>query len=459
MQDMFAREPVKTPQLVKEIVQAADGVFLWVYLVVVSLLKGLGNCDEVLDLQRKLRLLPKDLKQLYIYMIKGVDEDYQEEAAQFFKLFNTTQNLDDESFPTGKKATGRSVKPMTILALCVAKEPEEEIPAMVKRYKDSYETVIPRCRDMSRRLQSRTGGLLEVQLRGAKLDQITPAMKVGYLHRTVRDFLISREARDILQAETDLDTDYAMLKSSVYELQIQLNNSEQDLGVESNRDPLYFSALIYAERCQAKSQDPKSLVSQTRLLDQLYTKTPRRWIEPINGLPNYREGNSLEYILYTAVEWRLFFYVEEKLKEDPLFPPASVKRGLLDYTLLRDSTFNPKPILALLTLGIDPFIRSEDLLNRETLMCSEQFMFFENVINTLDSRYPIQPSQLRAWGDVLRHLLSWGAFQGFREDDTRDQASRQIASIFSALPELNEELQALLTKGFSQQPKSSCCIQ
>lgn len=83
MQDLSRIEPVETAELVREIVSAADGVFLWVYLVVEALLRGLGNCDEISDLKRKLRLLPKDLKQLFYYMIQRVDDDYKEEAGSF----------------------------------------------------------------------------------------------------------------------------------------------------------------------------------------------------------------------------------------------------------------------------------------------------------------------------------------------------------------------------------------
>ncbi|KAE9374836.1 hypothetical protein N431DRAFT_405856, partial [Stipitochalara longipes BDJ] len=97
MQDLSAREPLETAELVQDIVAAADGVFLWVYLVVEGLLRGLGNCDEVSDLKRKLRLLPKDLKQLYHYMILKVDDDYKEEAVGFFQLVNATQPLENDS--------------------------------------------------------------------------------------------------------------------------------------------------------------------------------------------------------------------------------------------------------------------------------------------------------------------------------------------------------------------------
>jgi hypothetical protein len=53
------------PALVEEIVEKANEVFLWVKLVVQSLLAGLGNRDSITDLQRRLRELPSDLEKLY----------------------------------------------------------------------------------------------------------------------------------------------------------------------------------------------------------------------------------------------------------------------------------------------------------------------------------------------------------------------------------------------------------
>jgi hypothetical protein len=40
------------PDLVKDVVNAASGVFLWVYLVVQSLLDGLSNEDSIANLQK-----------------------------------------------------------------------------------------------------------------------------------------------------------------------------------------------------------------------------------------------------------------------------------------------------------------------------------------------------------------------------------------------------------------------
>lgn len=87
-----------------------------------SLLAGLGNCDEIHDVQRKLRMLPKDLKALYKHMIQGLDEDYREEAIHFFQLANAAQ---------ARESDLRDLEPMTIRCLSLIMEKEETFISML----------------------------------------------------------------------------------------------------------------------------------------------------------------------------------------------------------------------------------------------------------------------------------------------------------------------------------------
>ena len=64
-------DPENAAGLVDEIVSKASGVFLWVMLVVKSLLDGLTNRDRISDLQKRLRLLPSDLKDLTNICCRG----------------------------------------------------------------------------------------------------------------------------------------------------------------------------------------------------------------------------------------------------------------------------------------------------------------------------------------------------------------------------------------------------
>lgn len=59
-------------KLIAEIVDNASGVFLWVKLVVRSLLEGVANYDTLPDLQKRLQELPQDLEELFELMLRKI---------------------------------------------------------------------------------------------------------------------------------------------------------------------------------------------------------------------------------------------------------------------------------------------------------------------------------------------------------------------------------------------------
>jgi 23S rRNA C2498 (ribose-2'-O)-methylase RlmM len=75
------REPKLAPQLVTEIVDKSAGVFLWVTLVVRSLLEGLQNSDRISDLQRRLKQLPAGLEDLYLLIMKNIEPFYEQQSS------------------------------------------------------------------------------------------------------------------------------------------------------------------------------------------------------------------------------------------------------------------------------------------------------------------------------------------------------------------------------------------
>jgi hypothetical protein len=81
-----SREPEYARSLTDQIVEKPAGVFLWVQIVVQSLLAGLTNDDSLRDLESRLQLLPPDLEQLYDKILNDLDPLYFEHACQYFQL-------------------------------------------------------------------------------------------------------------------------------------------------------------------------------------------------------------------------------------------------------------------------------------------------------------------------------------------------------------------------------------
>lgn len=86
MQKLLKFHPEESQALMEEIVEASAGVFLWVRLVVQSLMEGLVNRDGVADMQLRLRNLPTDLDELYQVMLKRVPDSYRRQTSKLLEL-------------------------------------------------------------------------------------------------------------------------------------------------------------------------------------------------------------------------------------------------------------------------------------------------------------------------------------------------------------------------------------
>ena len=159
------REPDFAKTLLEEIVAKSAGVFLWVRLVVTTLLSGLSNNDRISDLKRRLDNLPPDLEEVYARILKYLDPFYYEYACQYFKLMMV--------YPGAPEA----------LLISFADEDWDravELPVRLLRHTERES----RIETLQRRLNSRCKGILEI---GAN-------NRVNFLHRTTRDYIANAEA-------------------------------------------------------------------------------------------------------------------------------------------------------------------------------------------------------------------------------------------------------------------------
>lgn len=122
MVEMTRHFPEETSALVTELKEKAAGVFLWVHLVVRLLINGIESGDDISDLQRKLRSLPPDLRDLYRRMISKMEPDHQIQAAGIFQLLHTwNRYIPDQPFRTiilnfavqpPSKASSQPIRPL-----------------------------------------------------------------------------------------------------------------------------------------------------------------------------------------------------------------------------------------------------------------------------------------------------------------------------------------------------------
>ncbi|KAL9114090.1 MAG: hypothetical protein Q9227_001862 [Pyrenula ochraceoflavens] len=173
------RHNAECKSLVTSIVDKASGVFLWVYLVVRSLTQGLRDEDGLVDLRRRLELIPADLELYFDQMLSTIDPFYLPRSSQLFQLVLCTE---------------RRLSQLT-LSFIHEDKPQVLIHSLKK---DRNATVHDMYNSTSRRVNALSKGLIEINPTSSI--HLYFLYSVNFLHRTVRDFLTMDEVR--LKLET-----------------------------------------------------------------------------------------------------------------------------------------------------------------------------------------------------------------------------------------------------------------
>lgn len=245
MQELQRKEPEQAPKLSQEIIDKADGVFLWVRLVVFSLLRGLRNSDQVSDLQRRLRILPPSLEDLFSHILGCLEPVYLKQSSRIFQIF------------AAARLTGGS---LTSLELLFAEETDAQRLLSSPASTMTDHERMSRIRFVDVWLVTRCGGLIEAN-KPSNSEDIN--RNLSYLHRTVRDFLELPQIWTRIMGLTrgsDFNPHVSLLQSSVLFIKLALRPEIDSLGV------LDFAAIGLKHAYQAELETNRP---QVLLLDEL----------------------------------------------------------------------------------------------------------------------------------------------------------------------------------------------
>jgi hypothetical protein len=165
-------------ELVERIVVQADGVFLWAFFVTRSLREGLSNGERTVDLHNHLNSLPTDLEQLFKRMLESVDSTDHPKMAGILQ------------------AATHALEPLHIdLYWQLEMEFEDRdyayrCPIGARPFDD----VLEQREQTSRSINEKTKGLLKL------VNQ-----RVEFLHRTVKDFVSTRDMGVYLRSKLPAD--------------------------------------------------------------------------------------------------------------------------------------------------------------------------------------------------------------------------------------------------------------
>jgi hypothetical protein len=314
------KEPIRAPALVREIVTKADGVFLWVRLVVQSLLDGLGNRDEISDLQGRLRLLPSDLEALYQHILsKRVDPLYQEKVSVVLQIMRESREVAPE-------------ESLTLVSMTLALYDYDTSDQLIARSLTCTKgkALITCCGLIEDRVKAWCAGLIEVTgpSNSEDIDR-----KVQYLHRSVKDYFDQPAVWEIISSHTSsskFDPSMSLVRSFVI----------QAKGGMKRPIPSREAVPGYLGRAKLESTTIHNTVLDEvdrilcSYLRPSWLGPPEHWISP------YILGESRYYGRHTflalAVQMRWYGYVEENLRADSNLLKNKPGRPLLDYAITID---------------------------------------------------------------------------------------------------------------------------
>ncbi|RFU82132.1 vegetative incompatibility het-e-1 [Trichoderma arundinaceum] len=234
--------------LLWKVTTKAQGVFLWVYLVVRSLHEGLRDGDSLHALERRTHELPADPEPFFKHMLNSVDSFYHVQMARTFQVaMNSTKPLPaliysflDEDYENQNFALHMPVKQMTFPDLQHRQE------------------------QLRRQLNGRCRGLLEI-CKISDEGEYT-GHRVDFLHRTVGDFLRTKEMSDFL---ADKAGSYGGINTLVFKCFIPLIKSipreELDISEGGSLSSMLGDAIHYAFKAELESGE-----SRIELLDDLH---------------------------------------------------------------------------------------------------------------------------------------------------------------------------------------------
>ncbi|KAK3324886.1 hypothetical protein B0H66DRAFT_587764 [Apodospora peruviana] len=183
--DLQHASPDQATKLLNSIADKAQGVFLWVSIVVKSLLVSLSEGDRLSELQSTLDSLPVDISQLYERIWNRIEPKYHHEASRYFQLIETLRGFD---------------RPTYLQTLWLADDDTGYDFSLVDATEASTTSAL---NVTKRRLNSRTRGLLETQDSG----------RVDYLHRTARDWVLGNWDRIVSGVGQEFDPPLVLLKA------------------------------------------------------------------------------------------------------------------------------------------------------------------------------------------------------------------------------------------------------
>lgn len=368
-----------------EVIEKAEGVFLWVEIVVRSLLFGIRNQDDIGILRQRLMAMPQELESLYLHLLSLIDSVYYVWASEAFQVVCAARDLcTEEAAGPARRSEGSTALTLPTFFFAMTKNIEFHAQA------SGETTLIEKATLMNIRiltpevleakwniskthLTARCAGLLEVP----QFDRRGFQAPIRFHHRTAREFIYgSVRWRQMLDhtKDTTFDPHKVLFTASVLDLASKAANPSTESGemYSTVTDALLYAYHINTHQIQ---NDTETLV--LNILDQIMSgwttadaddwgsdTESARWADRMIDVHLDLSANM--NMMKLATVYGLTNYVNEKLSQLDRKSAAQTASALLQVLRRRRPQRNepwagvlpplqrPEMVSTLVRHGVDP---------------------------------------------------------------------------------------------------------
>jgi len=264
LQELRAIDSTSVQNLEFQIINRAEGVFLWVVLVTEKIIATACNNNDLIEIWKIFETLPVGLEDLYDSMRSRLEPSLREKASRMYQLlFQWNAILD---------------RPFGLLEFRMAINCHDPVTKVLQPFHVPTNDQIPHIqREMERGLAGATGGILQVQAYAEqpKVESLehdadpvaaTPLLTqpqlptVGFLHRTVFEWL--QKIQPAIVSDGPLDYDPALVLTSVLVSWLNFaftNNRDHDWELE--RYPIHTEeAFKFTRFCTSSAKSRAKLL-------------------------------------------------------------------------------------------------------------------------------------------------------------------------------------------------------
>jgi hypothetical protein len=196
---LAARDEYLASKLTKEIMERAEGVFLWVKIVVRLLLKGINNKDTAPQLWTRLKSFPTELNGLYETMLSQIEPIYLDWASKAFQCMVASVQLSSDPFrkstfpapevistQAGADGSNAGVAPLRLIEFSFAFQEDYDLNNKMVLTVDQ---LISKLQETVLHITARCAGLLEVEGPRTLYGLYASFREIRWMHRTAHDFV------------------------------------------------------------------------------------------------------------------------------------------------------------------------------------------------------------------------------------------------------------------------------